>query len=85
MQAKLDNVIKAIDARLLDPSASAPTTDDDSLDHLCVVLKHFMSEVETWVRHVDEVFPTHHACSGLVSFADSKKKLDVMSLTDLSH
>jgi hypothetical protein len=63
MQAKLDNAIQAIDARVLqDPSASAPSTndDDDALDHLCVVLKHFMSEAEAWVRDVDEVryFPT---------------------------
>lgn len=58
MQDKLDNAIQAIDARLLqDPSAPAPTTNDDgdALDHLCVVLKHFMSEAEAWVRNVDEV------------------------------
>jgi hypothetical protein len=73
IQAKLDNAIKATDARLLDPSASATTTDDDALDHLCVVLKHFMSEVETWVRNVDEVRYSPTACGRLVSSAEFQK------------
>ena len=63
IQTKLDNAIEEIDARFEDPTAPHP---DDALDHLCVVLEHFMSEVETWVKTVDEVMCQPKPVAGII-------------------